>query len=77
MKSKTAQSKPLTPGARIKQLRVSQGRQAIWLAEQVGISKQSLWNRENDRAQCDVDFCYRVAEALQVKPGDIDPRLPK
>lgn len=64
-----------TPGDRLREIRVSQGRTATWLAGQIGLSRASISQIERGKQSLDPDAAIAAARALGVAPSQIDPRL--
>ena len=51
---------------RIRELRIARGLSQVELAKQLGVSKQSLSNWENDNIQPSIEMLERLANCLSV-----------
>jgi ribosome-binding protein aMBF1 (putative translation factor) len=64
-----------TPGERIRAARNAKGLSTRQAAELAGMSQPNWTRLETGKHQATVDTLVAVADALGVKPSDLDPRL--
>lgn len=67
---------PDTFGARVKAARLAAGLSQTDLAELCGFSRQRIWQFENNTQGTPYPHTVqKLAQALDVKPGELDERL--